>query len=76
MTADEPAKCIPDEAVMALQDSLAEYAGVLVPACYCRVAIAAVIAAWPNAVTFTPHTAKWPEKPSIILPLQETPNAE
>lgn len=41
-----------------------------------RDTLAAGLAAWPGAVTFVPHTAKWPEKPSLILPLKETPDGK
>jgi len=70
MKPDEIAKCIPDEVVEALKDAANQWAMWLTDE-EVRAAIASGLAAWPGAVKFTPHTAKWPEKPSLILPLKE-----
>ena len=60
-------KQIPDEVVLALHDSLVEEGGAVVPACYCRAALAAALNAWPSGYI---EPFEWASKPDIlILPL-------
>jgi hypothetical protein len=61
-------KQIPDEVVLALHDSLVEEGGAVVPACYCRAAIAAALDAWPQGNLHTPIPYAGAPRPSFTLP--------
>lgn len=71
MTADEIAKCIPDEVVEALKDAANQWAMWLTDE-EVRAALAAGLAAWPGAEINQRICSRGTEY--IILPLQETQN--
>jgi hypothetical protein len=66
-------KQIPDEVVEALHDSLVEEGGAVVPACYCRAALAAALNAWETpmhrAIVGTALDEVGSMYPALILPL-------